>query len=236
MKIIHCDIVASMKSVQTALIRIIQNGPATCYEFADDQLNGLEPGQYIMAHGDSDILPIPLYPCGLKESQYTSLVTTSQNWRPGDLLTIRFPLGKGFSLPGTVKRLLMVSGTNNPLRLIPVASRVIEEGGEAAFFTYHLPDRLPVEIEVLTRDQVAEAITWADGIIGDIPLSRLLIWKNLIAGEGSIPQKKTIQVLVDTPMACGGTADCGVCAVKTRHGWMHACTDGPVFPLSELEF
>jgi NAD(P)H-flavin reductase len=236
MKIIHCDIVAAMKSVQTTLTRIIQNGHATCYEFEHDQLNILEPGQFLLARGDSDTLSVPLYSCGLKESQYTSLVTTGQNWHPGDLLTIRFPLGKGFSLPGTVKRLLMVSGTNNPLRLLPVAARVINGGGETAFFTHHLPDRLPVEIEVLTRDQVAEAIAWADGIIGDIPLSRLLVWKNLIAGEGSIPQKKTIQVLVDTPIACGGAAECGVCAVKTRHGWKNACTDGPVFPLSELEF
>jgi len=42
------------------------------------------------------------------------------------------------------------------------------------------------------------------------------------------------QVLVVTPMPCGGLAECGVCAFTTRRGWKMACKDGPVFDLSEL--
>jgi NAD(P)H-flavin reductase len=56
-------------------------------------------------------------------------------------------------------------------------------------------------------------------------------WKKS-SGTG---QKRNIQVLVDTPMACHGTADCGVCAVKTKLGWKNVCSDGPVFQLAVLD-
>jgi dihydroorotate dehydrogenase electron transfer subunit len=46
--------------------------------------------------------------------------------------------------------------------------------------------------------------------------------------------KKKAQVLVGTPIPCGGIADCGVCAVNTKSSWMLACEDGPVFDLREF--
>jgi dihydroorotate dehydrogenase electron transfer subunit len=42
------------------------------------------------------------------------------------------------------------------------------------------------------------------------------------------------QVLIHTPVPCGGVADCGVCAVTLRSGWKLACQDGPVFDWREL--
>ena len=42
------------------------------------------------------------------------------------------------------------------------------------------------------------------------------------------------QVLIQTPIACGGLAECGVCAVQARRGWKMACKNGPVFELEEL--
>ncbi len=222
MKIIHCDIVAAMKLLQTSLTRIHQNGLAVCFEFDHDLHNIVQPGQYLMARGDGDILPVPLFPCGIEGRQYTSLVPLNRNWQPGDLLTIRYPLGKGFSLlPGSTRRLLMVSGTDNPLRLLPVAGSVIKGGGEAALFTYHLPEQVPVEIELLTRDQLTEAVSWADCIIGDAALSDLPVWKKLVFGENSLPTKKTIQILVDTPMICcrnGGMR----CVCRENPAWLEA--------------
>jgi NAD(P)H-flavin reductase len=31
-------------------------------------------------------------------------------------------------------------------------------------------------------------------------------------------------------------AECGACAVPSRHGYKLACSDGPVFPLHTLEW
>ena len=45
---------------------------------------------------------------------------------------------------------------------------------------------------------------------------------------------KEAQVLLHTPVPCGGVAECGVCAVTLRSGWALACREGPVFALSEV--
>jgi len=88
---------------------------------------------------------------------------------------------------------------------------------------------------LLTRDELADACSWADCIIGDTPIDHLAVWKSMVSLGDHVDPKRDIQVLVDTPMACHGTAECSVCAVKTRHGWKNACSDGPVFQLAELE-
>jgi dihydroorotate dehydrogenase electron transfer subunit len=42
------------------------------------------------------------------------------------------------------------------------------------------------------------------------------------------------QILIHTPVPCGGVAECGVCAVTSKSGWKLACRDGPVFDWREL--
>jgi ferredoxin len=42
------------------------------------------------------------------------------------------------------------------------------------------------------------------------------------------------QMLIHTPVPCGGMADCGICAVTLRSGWKLACKEGPVFDWKAL--
>lgn len=235
LEIIHCDIVAAMKSIQVALSGISRHGTTLTYELAGNVSSALHPGQYVLARGEEDILPAALFPCGMTGDQLTGILPVENHWQPGTLLDIRFPLGKGFSLPVNARRLLMICGTTSPLRLFPVAGQVLNAGGEIALFTEIPPDRLPVEMELIDREQLAEAAAWADFIIGDTSLNGLAAWRELAAGGQPIPGRQ-IQVLVDTPLLCAGTAECGVCSVKTHRGWKPACKDGPVFEFSALEF
>lgn len=129
----------------------------------------------------------------------------------------------------------MVSGTAHPHRLLPVAGNMLANGGEAALFCPNPPGGIPPEIEMLSRDELADAVGWADYIIGDTHITALRDWREMINSGSRQSQNKVTQVLVDSPMACLGTAECGVCAIKTRRGWKHACTDGPVFSLEELD-
>src|SRR5512133_2473173 len=220
-----------MKSIQSCISRISRDGSTTCYEL--DKLPGsmVKPGQYILARGGDGILPIALFPCGMQGQQFTCTPPKTCNWHAGDLISIRYPLGKGFSMSGSIQRLLMISGTTNSLRVLPAARDVLEKGGEAALFAYNHPGQISPEIELLTRDQLSDAVAWADCIIGDSAIDNLPVWKNMATARVRSDNKRNIQVLVDTPMICAGSAECGVCAVKTRHGWKRACTDGPVFPL-----
>lgn len=221
-----------MKLIKTTLSQVFQNSDTDCFGFNLDAGSPVLPGQYIHAHREGDPMSVPLFPSGMAGSYFTGMPSLKRNWRPGDQFNIRFPLGKGFSWEkNRQQRLLIMSGTENPLRLLPVAGMALADGGEIAYFGYHLPDDLPVEIEIITRDLLPDAIRWADSIIGDVSLENLNNWIGLLGGSAT----RNIQVLIDTPMVCMGMAECGVCAVKTRHGWKHACTDGPVFPLAELD-
>ena len=112
---------------------------------------------------------------------------------------------------------------------------VLSAGGEVALFAGSIPEHIPAEVELLSKDQLGEALNWADCIIGDARLKGLSKWIDLFSAVKSSPLGKGVQLLVDTPLVCAGKSECGVCAVKTRHGWKQACSDGPVFNLDDLE-
>jgi NAD(P)H-flavin reductase len=224
-----------MKTVQSYLAGIYQNGLAACLEFDHSLQLVLQPGQFMMVRSADDILPVPLFPCGMQGFQYTSPLCGNHHWNVGDLFSISLPHGSGFDVSGKSRRLLMVSSTSSPLRLFPIAANIIQNGGEAALYTKNLPDHVPLEMELLSLEQLAEAVSWADCIIGDTSTDQLVNWKNELLDGKSTTTNLNIQILVDTPLVCAGTANCGICAIKTRHGWKQACTDGPVFHLVELE-
>jgi NAD(P)H-flavin reductase len=167
--------------------------------------------------------------------KFTSMGSAGNQWRLGDRLSISGPHGKGFDLPSVSRRLLIISSTSTPLRLIPLAQMVLAVGGEVALYAGTIPQQIPAEVELLSKEQLGEAISWADCIVGDTRLKGLSKWMGLFSGMQSSPLGRGVQLLVDTPLVCGGSSECGVCAVKIRHGWKQACSDGPVFRLDELE-
>jgi hypothetical protein len=98
-----------------------------------------------------------------------------------------------------------------------------------------IPQHIPAEVEILSNEQLEDALAWADCIVGDVRLKALSQWVGLFSGMKNSPLGRGVQLLVDTPLVCGGSTECGVCAVHTKHGWKLACSDGPVFNLDDLE-
>ena len=90
----------------------------------------------------------------------------------------------------------------------------------------------PAELEIFPLEALPEALAWADFLALDVPLGRLADLPRVLGTAGRL--SCAAQALVDAPFPCGGIADCGVCAVRTRRGWRLACKDGPVFDLAEL--
>jgi dihydroorotate dehydrogenase electron transfer subunit len=94
------------------------------------------------------------------------------------------------------------------------------------------PDNLPDDVEIQPLSALGEVLAWADYVGFDIAredlqqLRQQLEMRNM-AGMGA-------QVLIRTPVPCGGIADCGVCAVALKSEWKMACKDGPVFDWGEL--
>jgi NAD(P)H-flavin reductase len=234
-KIIHCDITAFMKKTDGFLTNIWQDGKAACFEFETSSPISVHPGQFLMVRGGEDILPVPVYPGGLSKGVFTSMSSAGSHWGVGDQVSINGPYGKGFEIPQASRRLVIVSGTSTPLRLIPCAVDVIYAGGEVAMYAKFIPDHIPTEVELLSKDHLGDAVAWADCIIGDARYKSLSKWFEPFSGVNISLPGRGIQILVDTPLVCAGATECGVCSVKTKHGWKRACSDGPVFKLDDLE-
>jgi len=91
---------------------------------------------------------------------------------------------------------------------------------------------LPVEVEILPLELLPEALAVGDFLALEAAPSAV---SQLRERLGLAPHERLAcpaQVLVDLPMPCCGLAECGVCAIHTRSGWVMGCTDGPVFDLN----
>jgi dihydroorotate dehydrogenase electron transfer subunit len=204
------------------------------------------PGQYLLAHapGREEALPTPVFaarylpaaPAGEGQPGELELAPPlPSGWTAGMRLVVRGPLGRGFSLPASARRVGLVELGQLPHRLLPLAGQALAQGAEVALYTRSVPGRLPPEVEVLPLEGLSEALTWADYLAFDLAPSGLAGLKKRFGLAPHTIMPVPAQVLVTVPMPCGGLGDCGLCAVDLKRGWKLACKDGPVFDLNELE-
>jgi dihydroorotate dehydrogenase electron transfer subunit len=111
---------------------------------------------------------------------------------------------------------------------------VLDGGGELVLFSDLPPAELPTAVEGLPLDQAGEAWKWADYLAADVDLDQLDHLLRILKPERDSRLPEKAEVLVRTPMPCGGQAECGLCAVITSSGPRLACKTGPVFSLDEL--
>lgn len=193
------------------------------------------PGGYLLAHDGSDSpLPVPVFNAGSVPGGFLVAPPIPQTWRPGMVLSLRGPLGHGFSLPVSAGRIALVSLGETTARLKPLLAIALGRGASVALVSDLDLLELPPEVEVQPVSALAEVARWADYLAVDLPRESLLELRKMLGVDKQTRVTFDAQVLVLTPMPCGGMADCGVCAVTVRRGWKMACKDGPVFDLGEL--
>lgn len=195
------------------------------------------PGQYITAVGPDPFAPLPavLFPTRYHEDEIDVAPPLPAGWEAGMTLTLRGPLGNGFRMPPTTRRMALARLDGPPARLMPLAAQALEKQAAVAIYTDTPPAGLSEDVEVLPLDMLPEAHSWADFLALEVPLQELA---SLPVRIGLQPYQRlacATQVLVITSMPCSGAGACGVCAVSTNHGWALACTDGPVFDFHQLE-
>jgi dihydroorotate dehydrogenase electron transfer subunit len=95
-------------------------------------------------------------------------------------------------------------------------------------------DRLPDEVEVQPLSALADVMSWADYMALDVARENLYQLGERIGWSNQAQALREAQILVRTPLPCGGLAECGVCAVHLKSGWKLACKDGPVLNWREL--
>jgi len=167
---------------------------------------------------------------------FTSAPGAPASWEPGTVLSLRKLAGRGFTIPATSQHLLLAALGDGIERLLPLIHQALENRSEVALCTDVWTPSLPVAVEVHPLSALPGAIEWADALCCELPLEQLAVLRQVLGLDSGDRLIFHAEALIETPMPCGGIADCGVCAVKGRRKWKYSCRDGPVFDLNELDW
>ena len=197
-----------------------------------------QPGQYLLGWAASDLdaaLAAPLFPTDLADDGFLA-AGIPPTWEPGTRLELRGPLGQGFNLPVTTRRLALGSVGGSLDRLLPLIQPGLQQNMAITLYADRHPGNLPSAIEIYPLAGLSEALAWADLLALDLERRQIPLLRSLLNVEGDRRLPCPVQALIRTPLTCGGLADCGACAVVGRRHPLPSCTDGPVFSLNELDW
>src|SRR6266545_8101247 len=172
------------------------------------------PGQYLLASDDSNSpLPVPIFYTDSAPKGFIS--TASNEWNPGETLYLRGPLGRGFSLPLSARKVGLVAFDDSPARLRGLIRPALKQNASIVLVCDWNVDNLSNEVEVQPLSALEEILKWADYTAMDVKRENLRQLMERLEQQNQLAAVKDAQVLIRTPMPCGGVAECGVCAVIT---------------------
>ena len=194
------------------------------------------PGQYLLAGTASPLTPLPvsLFSTESTLKGFTACAPIPENWIPGTEVILRGPLGHGFFLPLSARKVALVAFDDSPARLRELMRRALHQEVAVVLVCDTSEIQLPNEVEVQPLSALGDVAAWADYIAIDVAREKLVGLKEMMRGQNQTSNKSETQVLIRTPLPCGGIAECGVCAVTLKSGWKMACKDGPVFDWGEI--
>ena len=193
------------------------------------------PGQYLLASDASDsLLPVPVFHTDSAPQGFIAAASWPDSWNPGREIYLRGPLGHGFTLPSTARRVGLVALDDSPSRLLGLIQPALKQDAAVVLVSGSRVDNLQDEVEVQPISALDEIIEWADYLAFDTKRENLPGLRDQLFNGMPANGLLESQVLVCTPVPCGGMAECGVCAITTRSGWEMVCKDGPVFEWKDL--
>jgi dihydroorotate dehydrogenase electron transfer subunit len=173
--------------------------------------------------------------------------------RKGELLSVRGPIGNGFSVGGAVRSIFLVAGGIGMPPLFFLADYLAENTPQTKVTLFYggrtRSDLLELErwsglgVEVLAATD--DGSYGYKGLITDLVSDKLKTAPpDLLAACGPQPMLRAVQGLaaefkipcqlsLEAHMACGVGACLG-CACKTSQGHRRVCVDGPVFSSEEV--
>ncbi|MCQ3936222.1 MAG: hypothetical protein DPW18_04140 [Chloroflexi bacterium] len=193
------------------------------------------PGQYLLAHADasSHPLPVPLFSSLSALHGFRSAPPVPSSWRPGDSLALRGPIGHGFVVPSSARRLALLAFDDSPARLLGLIPLALKQNAEIVLVSNSTAADLPEIVEVQPLKAMLDVLRWSDYAALDIERENLPGLRERLERDPQAASKSEAQVLIRAPMPCGALAECGVCALMLRREWKMICRDGPVFGLGE---
>lgn len=192
-------------------------------------------GQYVLAHADGSDAPLAtaLFAARPLEDGFLTAPPIPSTWAPGTRLHLRGPLGHGFALPATARRIALVAFQCPPRTLLALLEAAVHPDASVTMVSGEIPDDLPLHVEAQPPEALRDTCRWADYIAFDLKRESLEALKAKLQAERT-SIKAEAQALVRTPMPCGAMAACGACSVEAGGKTLLACEDGPVFDLRQL--
>lgn len=191
-------------------------------------------GQYLLASGASDSpLPVPLFYTDSAPDGFTGL-PAPDFWMPGMEISVRGPLGRGFELPASARKVALIAFDDSISRLRGLIQPALSQGAAVVLVCDSRAESLPDDVEVQPSSALTEIVEWADYLAFDVARENLHGLMERLGKQNQASALREAEVLIRTQIPCGGVAECGVCAVTTKSGWKMACKEGPVFRLNEI--
>lgn len=192
------------------------------------------PGQYVLAHAAGSDAPLatPLFALNDLHDGFFAAPPTPSTWNPGTRLFLRGPLGHGFILPPSCRRIALIAFHCSARTLLSLLEPAFRQDASIALVSSGIPDDLPLQVEAQPLHALTEVCRWADFIALDIQRELLPALRELLQPHRPVIMAEG-QVLIRTPMPCGALAACGVCTVELRGKPYLACEDGPVFDMHQ---
>ncbi len=193
------------------------------------------PGQYALAYAGGSNAPLAtvLFMTASTSDGFVAAPPVPPSWLPGTQLYIRGPLGHGFSLPQSARRVGLVALDCSPVTLLSLLEPAVRQAASVALVGSNVPEDLPLQVEVQPLEALQDVCAWADFVAFDMCRESMGDLKQRFSGSRS-SFKAEAQALVRTPMPCGALAACGVCSVNVGRRDLLACEDGPVFDFHQL--
>lgn len=194
------------------------------------------PGQYLLTHalGSDSPLAVPIFFSDSAPNGFRSAPLLDSPWIPGTQLNFRGPLGHGFSIPASARKVALIAFDESPARLRGLISISLKQHAEVVVVCNSVIDNLPEAVEVQPLQAMLDIYHWADYAAFDIARENLNQLKEKFGKVEQAKSPREAQVLVRVPMPCGALAECGVCALTIHHEWKMTCKDGPVFEMKSL--
>jgi len=196
------------------------------------------PGRYLLAWRSLDVdapLAIPIFASAYDKAGFLAVATGPLAWEPGDILQLRGPLGRGFTIPANIHKLALGAFSGQSVRLLPLIVNALARDIAIALFLDGLLPELSAAVEVHPLGDWQDALSWADFLALELPVSMSPQASEIMGVQKGFPYVGAPgQVLLLADMPCGGLADCGVCSIGAGRNWKLICKDGPVFDLEKV--
>ncbi|MFZ5855666.1 MAG: hypothetical protein ACOYZ6_02455 [Chloroflexota bacterium] len=188
------------------------------------------PGQYLLAYNpaSNDPLAVAVFSASPLADGFLAASPLPAAWTPGTSVHLRGPLGRGFALPAAARRVALAVWDVSPAYLLGLIPLALKQDAAISLVCNEPPEDLPNDVEIRPMAALEEICHWADYLALAVTREG---WRERVGNSRALKVPREAQVLIVTPMPCGGLAKCGVCSVEISKGSFLACEDGPVFTL-----